>query len=142
MFNCSSVSIRRICGCSMSRQQQVPWKPQSHQPVESQAGTLYTEEAADFRQEERIRRRQRRDQGRRRPNRASPTQPSADGGDEAQRCHARGEEAREPPHGELGAVGERDETHELVHHPERRLRRRPPRRGNVRLAQRVLPSSP
>jgi hypothetical protein len=48
-------------------------------------------------------------------------QQSADGGDEAQGSDA-GEEAGKPADGELGAVGERDEAHELVHNPEGGLR--------------------
>lgn len=50
-----------------------------------------------------------------------------------QRRDAGGKEPREPAHGELGAVGEGYEAHELVDHPERHLRRRSPVRGDAGL---------
>jgi hypothetical protein len=57
-------------------------------------------------------------------------QQSTDGGDEAQGSDA-GEEAGEPTDGELGADGERDEAHKLVHDPEGGLRRGPARCQDV-----------
>lgn len=70
-----------------------------------------------------------------------PHRRSADGGDKSQGSDARCKEARKPANGELGAVGERDEAHELVDDPERSLHRGPPGGGHVGLPVAGAPRS-